>query len=77
MELESRFNEGDNVVIIYESKLVRVSVKRIAYRYGSFYYTFLLGKALTMMDKDKEIEKKESECFKTIQQLADYYSVLI
>ena len=73
MIIKTKFEQGEVAYIIHEDKIIKRSVDRISYRYKTIYYQFTVTKGSTMMDKDKETEREESECFKSIKELADAY----
>lgn len=73
MIIQTKFEQGENAFIIYGDKIIKCAIDRISYRYKTIYYSFTVSKGATMMDKDKETEREESECFKSIDELANFY----
>jgi hypothetical protein len=73
MKIETKFDKGENAVIINDNKIITLQVYNISYVHNTINYSFMLSKAPTLMDNDKIIYKDEAECFKSIKELAEYY----
>lgn len=73
MKIETKFNIGDNVYTILDNNIVCHPVTSIQYMSGEVAYTLLIRESETLMDKNKYATFSESSCFKSIDDLADYY----
>jgi hypothetical protein len=81
MTIETRFNKGETVFFIENNAIVSFPVRGIEYRggheviqkNGTITYSFLTSKAPTSLDKDRIVYKNENECFKSIDELANFY----
>ncbi len=69
MIIETKFNKGDNVLILNDSKLLKLPVKNIEFLNGAVYYSFLICPAATSLDRDEWEQKREDECFANIDEL--------
>ncbi len=73
MVINTKFDKGEKAVIIDNDGIKTLEIIEILYdRYG-IKYNLLKSKALTMMDKNQTITRREDDCFKSIQELADFY----
>ena len=73
MTIETKLNNGDNAVFIVNNKIVRFPVRGIEYKNGTITYAFLISKAATSLDRDNYEYKDESNCFKSVKELTEYY----
>lgn len=73
MIIETRFEIGEKVVLIDCNIIISLPVKSIEYVNRIIRYSFCTSKAVTNIDSDKIIHRDESECFKSIKELAEYY----
>lgn len=73
MKIETKFNVGENAVIINDNRIAIFPVHGITYTNRTIHYEFIVSKALSMMDKDKIIYRDEEDCFKSIDELVKYY----
>lgn len=73
MKIETKFEIGENVVLINYDKIITLPVKGIEYSNKTIQYYFSSNKAATTMDKDIIIYRDEDECFKSVKELSEYY----
>lgn len=73
MNIETKFNIGEKVILIDNDKIVSLPVIDIEYTHKTIHYTFCSKKGLTMMDRDTIIYRDEEECFKNIMELVEFY----
>ena len=73
MTIETLFNKGDKVILIENDKITSFPVKDISYKSGTITYSFVKSKACTSMDEDTIIYRDEKNCFKSIDELANFY----
>jgi hypothetical protein len=73
MRIETKFDVGENAVIIDNNIIITIPVYNISYINKTIRYEFMTSKALSMMDKDIIIHRDEKECFKSINELTQYY----
>ena len=73
MIIETKFNTGEKVVFINGGSIITRKVTQIAYRYGAIYYTFVITKAISMSDRDTEVEMDQRDCWGTVKELAEFY----
>lgn len=73
MKIQSRFDVGQSVVFIENNEIVSYPVHEIEYVCRTIRYSFLVSKAINMMDKDKRVVRDEKDCFKSVHELANHY----
>lgn len=73
MKIETKFDKGETAFIIENDEIVSFPVNGILYEHGTISYSFIKSKALTLMDKDSIIYRDEKKCFKSIDELTNYY----
>ena len=75
MTITTKFDKGEKAFIIDEDKIVCLPVVSISYNSGTVSYSFKAREALTLLNSDKVIHRDEPHCFKSIDELANYYRV--
>lgn len=73
MKIETKFDVGENAVIINNNRIITIPVHSISYTNKTIHYEFITSKALSMMDRDEIIYRDEEDCFKSINELTKYY----
>jgi len=73
MKIETKFEIGENAVLIDCDKIITLPVKGVEYINRTIRYYFCSSKAATNLDKDTIIYRDEDECFKSIKELGEYY----
>ena len=73
MIIKTKFEIGEKVVLIDNNIIITLPVKEIEYVHRTIFYLFCKSKAATMLDNDIIIQRCESECFKSVDELAEYY----
>ena len=73
MVINTKFNKGEKAVIIDNDVIKTLEIIEILYDNYGVKYNLLKSKALSMMDKDIVTTRREDDCFKSIQELADFY----
>lgn len=73
MKIETKFEIGENVVLINYNKIITLPIKEVEYINRIIRYSFCSSKASSSMDKDIIIYRDEDECFKSIKDLGEYY----
>lgn len=73
MTIETKFNQGENVFFIENNDIVSFPVDGIEYKNGTITYSFIKSKALTLMDRDNVVYKDEKNCYKSIDELSNFY----
>jgi len=73
MIINTKFDKGEKAVIIDNDAIKTLEIIEILYDNYGVKYNLLKSKALTMMDKDIITTRREDDCFKSIQELADFY----
>ena len=73
MIINTKFDKGEKAVIIDNDGVKTLEIIEILYDNYGVKYNLLKSKALTMMDKDIITTRREDDCFKSIQELADFY----
>jgi hypothetical protein len=73
MEIKTKFNIHDNVVLIHYDKIIILDVKIIEYVNNKIRYGFLERETLPSEVSNKMIYRDENECFKSIKELTSYY----
>lgn len=77
MTIETRFNKGQTAFIIENDGIISLPVHGIEFKNWIISYTFLKSKALTMADRDNIIYRDEKDCFKSIDELANFYKTKV
>lgn len=77
MTITTKFDKGEKAFIIDENRIVCLPVVSISYNSGTVSYSFRAREALTSLDSDKVIHRDEPHCFKSIDELADFYKVAL
>lgn len=73
MTIETKFNKGETAFIIENNDIVSFPVDGIEYKNGTITYSFIKRKALTLMDKDIVVYRDEKNCYKSIDELSNFY----
>ena len=73
MVINTKFDKGEKAVIIDNDGIKTLEIIEVLYDKYGVKYNLLKSKALTMMDKDIITMRREEECFKSIQELADFH----
>ena len=77
MKIDTRFNVNDIVVTINYDKVTALQIESISCiktkNYLAIRYTLLVSKGISFDSKDVTVVKDENECFKSVQDLADFY----
>ena len=73
MIINTKFDKGEKAVIIDNDGIKTLEIIEILYDNYGVKYNLRKSKALTMMDKDIITMRREDDCFKSIQELADFY----
>ena len=69
MEIKTRFDLDDTVLIIHDNQIVRCKVNNISYYNGTVTYELLIHKSLTMMDRDITTLREEANVAKEFEEL--------
>jgi hypothetical protein len=69
MEIKTRFDIGDTVLIIHDNQIVSCKVNNISYYNGIVNYELLIHKSLTMMDRDITTLREEANVSKEFEEL--------
>ncbi len=69
MEIKTRFDIGDTVLIIHDNQIVSCKVNNISYYNGIVTYELLIHKSLTMMDRDITTLREEANVVKEFEEL--------
>lgn len=73
MIINTKFDKGEKAVIIDNDGIKTLEIIEILHDNYGVKYNLLKSKALSMMDKDIITSRREDDCFKSIQELADFY----
>ncbi len=72
MEIKTRFDFGDKVLIIHDNQIVRCKINDISYFNGRITYQLLISESLTMMDRDITTQREEEDVVKEFEELRKY-----
>ena len=75
MLIETKFDIDESVVTIDRDEIIVLTVQSLEYSsvYNSVKYTLLKYKSINFGDKDTTVVKSENECFKSLDELVEYY----
>ncbi|MEA5461551.1 hypothetical protein VB796_20965 [Arcicella sp. LKC2W] len=73
MTIETRFNLKEIAFFIHNNDIVSFPVYGIEYKHGRITYSFMERKSQTLMDNDSIIHIEEKRCYKSIDELAEFY----
>jgi hypothetical protein len=73
MTIDTKFNIKDVAFFIEGNEIVSFPVYGIEYKRGSVVYSFMKRKSQTLMDNDSILYIEEKSCFRSIDELADFY----
>jgi len=77
MKIDTKFNVGDKVVTINYNVITTLEISAIECNKTKNYliirYILLVSKSIDLSSKDLTVVKDERECFKSVQEIADFY----
>jgi hypothetical protein len=77
MTIQTKYNMGDSLFFIRNNEILKRKIRLINVSIGEFNtsieYEFLVEEKITMLDKDTICVRDEVSCFKTIEELTEYF----